>query len=320
MYLIIARHGERLDYVDPQGWLASAAGQERPWDPPLTDEGRAQAAALGTRLARELRRLQLPPVSMVVTSPFVRAVQTAEAAAASVAAAADGGAVAPPPLYVDAGLAEVLSEDWLRAWAVPGAACEWGGPPHCRSGVPVPHAALHPAAAEGVAAWVRTAAQLAEAGEVGPRGARDVAAAPPPPPPRLPTHDGSGGAGVFAEAYAWRAEEDGGLVEETFDALGPRVAAAAERAVAAAAAGGEEEDVTVLCVTHGAPLARFHQHAVQSSAAVFSGYASWFLYSRERGDGKGGGEEEGGGGGGSGWVFQATTGSEFSSAPVDHRE
>ena len=37
MPVIVLRHGERLDYVDPR-WVGSAA---RPWDPPLTEEVRS---------------------------------------------------------------------------------------------------------------------------------------------------------------------------------------------------------------------------------------------------------------------------------------
>jgi hypothetical protein len=34
--LFVMRHGERMDNYDPE-WIASAP---RPWDPPLTDDGK----------------------------------------------------------------------------------------------------------------------------------------------------------------------------------------------------------------------------------------------------------------------------------------
>ncbi|MGB1601202.1 MAG: hypothetical protein ACPIOQ_51160, partial [Promethearchaeia archaeon] len=53
MPVIVLRHGERLDYVDPR-WLGSAA---RPWDPPLTEEVRSLSLHDGFLPGRSLDNL-----------------------------------------------------------------------------------------------------------------------------------------------------------------------------------------------------------------------------------------------------------------------
>lgn len=45
----IARHGNRLDFVNPE-WFNTA---ERPYDPPLSEDGIVQAKQLGQRLVGE---------------------------------------------------------------------------------------------------------------------------------------------------------------------------------------------------------------------------------------------------------------------------
>ena len=115
-YLIVARHGERLDYVrrdagDP--WTPTAS---RPYDPPLTEHGLAQAAKLGQHLKGELQRRGIPPITTVYTSPFLRCRQTAVAAAAQLDA----------PVRVEFGLCESFNESWFRSWALPGTDGTWG--------------------------------------------------------------------------------------------------------------------------------------------------------------------------------------------------
>ncbi|CAH9097164.1 unnamed protein product [Cuscuta europaea] len=68
-YIIVMRHGDRLDNVDPL-WVTKA---ERPWDPPLHKDGKARAFAVGSRLRQDLG----PPIHRVFVSPFLRCLQTA---------------------------------------------------------------------------------------------------------------------------------------------------------------------------------------------------------------------------------------------------
>ena len=49
--LWLTRHGNRLDFVDA-GWYLTA---KRPYDPPLSAEGRSQAKALAQRLAESYK-------------------------------------------------------------------------------------------------------------------------------------------------------------------------------------------------------------------------------------------------------------------------
>ncbi len=60
------------------GWTARV---ERPYDAPLTQQGRAQAASFGTALAEAAAAGHGPPLDVVVTSPFLRCVQACSATA-----------------------------------------------------------------------------------------------------------------------------------------------------------------------------------------------------------------------------------------------
>ena len=79
--LVLCRHGERLDYVQP-GWIRRAA---RPWDPPLTPQGTQQARSAAAAIQGHLARLGLPPVAHIYTSPLLRCAQTACALAEDLA-------------------------------------------------------------------------------------------------------------------------------------------------------------------------------------------------------------------------------------------
>eukprot|EP00966_Prymnesium_polylepis_P293106 6769898-Prymnesium_polylepis.1 len=82
MAICLARHGAREDYACKQrGVNWQLENKERPWDPPLTDGGVQQGAALGAGLKAHCERLGLPPVTRVISSPLIRCVQTAAAAA-----------------------------------------------------------------------------------------------------------------------------------------------------------------------------------------------------------------------------------------------
>jgi len=146
MAIILARHGERLDCaecftIDAEGcyWDETT---DQPWDPPLTASGELQAAGLGRDIMAHLSALQLPPLTHVFTSPFVRCFETA-AEIAKVHRLAS--------VCVEPALSEGFDEPFYRSWCVPGANCEYGGPPGCGVGVQVPHSQLHPAALRSAA-------------------------------------------------------------------------------------------------------------------------------------------------------------------------
>ena len=66
MAVYLARHGERIDFVE-KSWVDSAA---RPFDPPLTARGVLQGSALGKRLS-----LLSPRPTKIFVSPLGRTVQ-----------------------------------------------------------------------------------------------------------------------------------------------------------------------------------------------------------------------------------------------------
>lgn len=92
--LWLARHGHRQDVADPD-WAATA---DRPHDPGLSPDGHEQARQLG-------RRVRHLDVDRIVTSPFLRAVQTAH-----LVAEATGHVV-----HLEPGLGEWMNDDWFDA-------------------------------------------------------------------------------------------------------------------------------------------------------------------------------------------------------------
>ncbi|MHC5615644.1 MAG: histidine phosphatase family protein [Nostoc sp.] len=88
----IARHANRLDFVNPD-WFLTA---ERRYDPPLSDDGRVQAQQLAKRLKRE-------NIAHIFASPFLRTVQTANAVAE----------VLNLPIKLEIGLSEWLNPAWM---------------------------------------------------------------------------------------------------------------------------------------------------------------------------------------------------------------
>lgn len=93
--IYIARHGERMDFVD-HNWMKTA---ELPHDPPLSKRGKEQATDLGKKLASL-------NIKHVFASPFTRCVNTAVNAAA----------VIDPTLKVniEPGACEWLNRLWYR--------------------------------------------------------------------------------------------------------------------------------------------------------------------------------------------------------------
>lgn len=88
----IARHGNRLDFVNPD-WFNTA---DRRYDPPLSDDGVVQAQELG-------KRLQSEAIAHIFSSPFLRTVQTAREVAR----------VLNLPIKLEAGLSEWLNPEWM---------------------------------------------------------------------------------------------------------------------------------------------------------------------------------------------------------------
>jgi len=88
----IARHGNRLDFVNPE-WFTTA---KRRYDPPLSEDGVVQAKQLGQRLVGE-------NIGHIFSSPFLRTVQTAN----QVAECLD------LPIKLESGLSEWLNADWM---------------------------------------------------------------------------------------------------------------------------------------------------------------------------------------------------------------
>jgi broad specificity phosphatase PhoE len=88
----LARHGNREDFVDP-GWRERAP---LPDDPPLSADGVEQARRLARRLRGE-------PVGAIYTSPFLRAVQTADAVAEALGLR----------IRVEPGFGEHLNPEWF---------------------------------------------------------------------------------------------------------------------------------------------------------------------------------------------------------------
>jgi broad specificity phosphatase PhoE len=88
----IARHGNRLDFVNPE-WFNTA---QRPYDPPLSEDGIEQAKQLGQRLVGE-------GIVYIFASPFLRTVQTANEVAN----------ILDLPIQLESGLSEWLNPDWM---------------------------------------------------------------------------------------------------------------------------------------------------------------------------------------------------------------
>ncbi len=90
----IARHANRLDFVNPD-WFLTA---ERPYDPPLSSDGLVQAKQLAQRLKGE-------SIAHIFASPFLRTVQTANEVAS----------VLDLPIKLESGLSEWLNPHWMPA-------------------------------------------------------------------------------------------------------------------------------------------------------------------------------------------------------------
>ena len=88
----IARHGNRLDFVNPE-WFNTAL---RRYDPPLSEDGFVQAVELG-------RRLKSKNITHIFASPFLRTIQTAHEVAQ----------ILNLPIKLEAGLGEWHNPKWM---------------------------------------------------------------------------------------------------------------------------------------------------------------------------------------------------------------
>ena len=88
----IARHANRLDFVNPD-WFLTA---QRRYDPPLSDDGMVQAQQLG-------KRLKGKKIAHIFASPFLRTIQTANAVAE----------VMDLQIKLEIGLSEWLNPAWM---------------------------------------------------------------------------------------------------------------------------------------------------------------------------------------------------------------
>ncbi|HLP90413.1 MAG TPA: histidine phosphatase family protein [Nostocaceae cyanobacterium] len=88
----IARHANRIDFVNPD-WFLTA---ERRYDPHLSDDGMVQAQQLANRLKGE-------KITHIFASPFLRTVQTANAIAEALNSS----------IKLETGLSEWLNPEWM---------------------------------------------------------------------------------------------------------------------------------------------------------------------------------------------------------------
>ncbi|MBW4665658.1 MAG: histidine phosphatase family protein [Chroococcus sp. CMT-3BRIN-NPC107] len=88
----IARHANRLDFVNPD-WFLTA---QRRYDPPLSEDGIVQASQLAQRLKKE-------NIKAIFSSPFLRTIQTANQVAE----------VLDLQIKLESGLSEWLNPEWM---------------------------------------------------------------------------------------------------------------------------------------------------------------------------------------------------------------
>jgi len=102
----VMRHGERLDAADPCGWFQSPAAKRYPFDCPLSPQGRRRVGSV----ARELAQRSSGSFSCVVSSPFLRCVETAVEVCHALGL----------PICIDMQLGEVFGPACFGEWSAPG--------------------------------------------------------------------------------------------------------------------------------------------------------------------------------------------------------
>ncbi len=161
--VIVARHGERLDYYlrdYKSANFLTLSSSTRPWDPPLTNRGRVHGRKLGEKIRAVLRDLNLglqhenseflaetiagdggerscaikiPPLKFVYSSPMMRCMQTGAEAVMGYIGGLEKDAqmmnnAEPLKVRVEFGLMESMNEKWYRSWCLPDSDGTWGGP------------------------------------------------------------------------------------------------------------------------------------------------------------------------------------------------
>lgn len=111
--LLLVRHGERIDYVDP-AWIRRNH-QAEPWNPPLSKAGEEQADALSLAVESWCQKLGMK-LGAVYSSPFLRTKQTAKPTAERF------GLEVKPVAH----LMEWLAAEFYTAWACQDSTGHWG--------------------------------------------------------------------------------------------------------------------------------------------------------------------------------------------------
>jgi len=142
--IIVARHGERIDYYLRDAGSNWLAGTERKWDPPLTHRGQMQGRKLGEYLHEIIESHDLAPIRAVYSSPMVRCCMTAGEAALGYTISKGGGGDDKINVIVEEGLVESMNEKWYRSWGLQGSDGTWGGPPGHPPSADVDVDSMHP--------------------------------------------------------------------------------------------------------------------------------------------------------------------------------
>ncbi|XP_019160956.1 PREDICTED: uncharacterized protein LOC109157564 [Ipomoea nil] len=116
-YIVVMRHGDRLDNVDPL-WITQS---QRPWDPPLHQDGKTRAFTTGQSLRQNLGA----PINRAFVSPFLRCLQTASEAVRALCTVADPNNLSSDAdlskikVSIEIGLCEMLNRQAIRANVAP---------------------------------------------------------------------------------------------------------------------------------------------------------------------------------------------------------
>lgn len=269
--LCLARHGARLDYAlkaEGSNWCETA---ERPWDPPLTEQGQAQGTLLGEGIRNHMERLGRRPVSRIITSPLLRCVQTASAAAYKLGV---------PEICLEPALAEGMLEDWFRSWAIPGADSTWGGPPGARNGTPLAAGAtLHSLADRPAGSLLLSPAEATEALRSSPDFASiNISSSYVP----LSANE-LGSANEPLAGYRWGTFETEAALAARMEAA---LAALAARYLPNAWCASSSVPESILCCSHGGPCAHAYQELLKDRAVsgLNAGYTALYCFVREASD------------------------------------